>query len=465
VISHDPVYYAWRIKNGAIWHHWSEAFSTWLLYAILIALHTVTRWEPFALLKLMAALLFGLNASGICYFAHKALGWTPRKSLLAGVFFSLQIATLALSSNFYRNMLGLGILLFALPLVKDELRGMRRFLVFTLLSTLVVLSHEYGSVILFTVVLSLLASQFLNRETKKNALRVLVAVSPALTMFLAGFCLGVTPMSHIGKNVIRIYEPKGNYPEALFFFRNYLESYGIEQHSAYINLASQVFLLFAGFYILVLPLVSTGVFRDNILNGWTALLLIGSFGALLMPLFALDFWYRWMLMLVYPLTFYAANGITKILRLSRTAISTLRCVGQVKPLKIAVRLILILPFSAGLISAAAAMQGRSVPYSDVENTIKAMQWLNSRMDNGSVLVTHITFFNWARLYLDEKHTLIYFEDDVEKAVGVALQGFNDVYFVWWNESVDWHDFKVPNGFVSVFDSGRISVFMYNVSGV
>jgi hypothetical protein len=184
-----------------------------------------------------------------------------------------------------------------------------------------------------------------------------------------------------------------------------------------------------------------------------------------MPLFALDFWYRWMLMLVYPFTFYAANGITKILRLSRTAISTLRCVGQVKPLKIAVRLILILPFSAGLISAAAAMQGRSVPYSDVENTIKAMQWLNSRMDNGSVLVTHITFFNWARLYLDEKHTLIYFEDDVEKAVGVALQGFNDVYFVWWNESVDWHDFKVPNGFVSVFDSGRISVFMYNVSGV
>jgi len=268
------------------------------------------------------------------------------------------------------------------------------------------------------------------------------------------------------RNVIRIYEPKGNYQGTLFFLRNYLESYEAEQYSEYVNLASQVSLLFARFYLPILPFVLAGFFKDDILNGWTILLLMGSFGVLLMPFFALNFWYRWMLMLVYPFTFYAVNGAATILRLSHIAFdSTMKWVKKLKPLKTVMKLILILPFSSGLISAVTAMQGRSVPLSDVEDTIKAMKWLNSQMEDHSVLITHITFFNWARLYLDDKHTLVYFEDDIEKAVDVALQGFNDVYFIWWSDSAAWHDFKVPEGFVSVFDSGRISVFAYNVSGV
>jgi len=107
------------------------------------------------------------------------------------------------------------------------------------------------------------------------------------------------------------------------------------------------------------------------------------------------------------------------------------------------------------------MQGRSVPFSDVKDTIKAMKWLNTQMDNGSVLIAHAIFLNWARLYLDERVSLIYFEDDVEIAVNIALRRFKEVYFVWWSESVDWYGLKVPDGFVSVFKSGRISVFVHD----
>jgi len=465
-IGYDPIYYAWRIKSGVVWHHWSQVFSTWLFYAILIPLHNAIQGDPFVLLKLTAALLFGFNACGVYYFATKALDWTTKKGLLASVFFSLQMAALVFSSNFYRNMLGLGILLFALPLIKDDFRSMRRFLVFVLLSVLVVFSHEYGSVILFAVVLGFLVNRLLKR-TKMNVLKVLMAISPALALFLAlflaRFCFSVIPVTlETEKNVIRV-ETVGNYQGALFFLRNYLAIYETTQYYPMsLNLASQVLSLFAGLYIVALPLVLVGFFKDNVLDSWTAMLLIGSFGALVTPFFALDLWYRWMLMLVYPFTFYAVNGITRVLQSSRRAVDlTLRHVHWMRLADRAVKLVLILPFCLGLVFMATAMQGSAVPLCDVDDTIRAMRWLDAQMDDGSTLLTHDAFFNWARLYLDERQTVIRFKDDIEGAINIALQyGFNDFYFVWWNENIGWYDVAVPNGFVAIFRSGRISVFEY-----
>jgi len=418
------------------------------------------------LVKFTAALLFGFNACGIYYFARKALGWTNKKGLLAGAFFSLQAAALALSADYYRNMLGLGVLLFALPLIKDDFKSMRRFLIFVLLSLLVVFGHEFGSVILFAVVLVFQASRFL-KGAKTNILKVLMAVFPALALFLASVYFNPFPMSLVvEKNVIWVSEPAGNYQGALFFFKNYLAiSEAVQYYPMYMNLASQVFSLFAGLYFVAVPLVLAGFFRDSVLDSWAALCLIGSFGALVMPFFALDLWYRWMLMLIYPFTFYAVNGVTKVLRSSREAVNlTLRHVRGIKLWEKAVKLILILPFSSGLIFMATAIQGSAVPLRDVDDTIGAMQWLDSRMDEGSTLLTHVAFSNWARLYLDKRHICVYFRDDIEGAINVALQrDFNDIYFVWWNENIGWDGLMVPNHFVSVFDSGRLSVFRYNSS--
>lgn len=460
-IGYDPIYYVWRIQSGVVWYHWSQVFSTWLLYAALIGLFNITRMDPFVLVKFTGALLFGFNACGIYYFATKALGWTNKKGLLAGAFFSLQIATLTLSSDYYRNMLGLGVLLFALPLIKDDFKSMRRFLIFVLLSVLVVFGHEYGSVILFAAGLGFLVNRFL-KGTKMNVLRRSMVIFPALALFLASFYLMVSPMPYyVEKNVIWVYEPRGNYQGALFFLKNYLVVYETGQYyPMYLDLASQVFSLFAGLYIVVLPLILAGFFKDNVLGNWTALCLIGSFGALVMPFFALNFWYRWMLMLVYPFTFYAVNGITKILRSSRKGVNlNLRHVRGIKLWEKAVKLILILPFSLGLVFMATAMQGSAVPPRDVDDTMSAMQWLDSRMDDGSAVLTQVAFLNWARLCLDGRHTVIRFRDDFEGAINVALQhGCNDIYFVWWNENTGRFGLTVPNYFVSVFESGRISVF-------
>lgn len=454
-IGFDQAFYVWRIKSCVVWHHWSNVFSTWLLYALLIPFCDGAFLDPLVLVKLTAALLFGFNACGIYYFSTKALGWTSEKGLLAGVFFSLQIAALAFSSNFYRNMLGLGILLFALPSMKDNFRNLRGLLAFTLLSVLVVFGHEHSFVILFCVFLGFLTHRFLKGK-EMRPLRHWMAIFPALALFLISFYCYVFPVREITKNVIAVSEPAGNYEGILFFLKNYLAVYETAQYGlVYLDLVAQIFSLLAFLYIATLPLVVAGFFRDNILDSWTVMLLIGSFGALVMPFFALDLWWRWMLMLVYPFTFYAVNGITKILRSSRGAVgSTFRRVKWV-------RLILIIPFCLGLVFMDPVMQGTAVPLRDVDDTIEAMRWLDSEMEDDSALLVHVAFVFLTRAYLDDRYNRISFKDDIKGAMNLALdRGFNDIYFIWWTENNGRYGVTVPEDLISVFKSGRISAFKY-----
>lgn len=463
-IGFDPIWYAWRIRSGVVWYHWSQAFSTWLLYGILVPLYNVTQVNLFGLLKLVAPLLFGFNACGVYYFARKALNWTVKTALFASVFFSLQAAALFLSANFYRNMLGLGVLLFTLPLLKDDLKSTKRFMVLVSLSMLVVLSHEIASVILFAVVLGFLVTKFLKR-IDVNVPKLLLAICPALVLFLVSFYFIVFPMYYqVDTNAICLSEPSGNYQGVLFFFRNYLVVHGtVSQQAVYLDLASQVFSFFAALYILILPFVFVGFFRDTVLDSWTALLLIGSFGALVVPVFALSIWSRWMLILIYPFTFYAVNGIVRVLRQSRSCVDSALHRSRWARLRItAVTLIIIFSILCGLVYTAMVLpaQVSVVPLSDFDDAAKAMRWLDSQMDGGSALLTHFAFFWWSRLYL-ESHTRIYFRDNIEGALSLALlDGFDSVYFLWWNTRIDWFNVTVPAGFTDVFDSGRISVFKY-----
>jgi hypothetical protein len=51
-IGFDTVYYAVAMKNGVIWTHWSEFFtSTWLFNVIMIPLYSLSKTDPFLLLR------------------------------------------------------------------------------------------------------------------------------------------------------------------------------------------------------------------------------------------------------------------------------------------------------------------------------------------------------------------------------------------------------------------------------
>ena len=126
-ISWDMVHYAYFMRSGIVWVHWSSFFtSTWLLYFFLFPIHSHLGVDSFLLLKIAGPVLFGFTVCGVYWFARSFLGWSLKKSLFAGGFFSVQLASLRVSSEFLRNTLGFGLLLFALPLIKklDSRRGL-----------------------------------------------------------------------------------------------------------------------------------------------------------------------------------------------------------------------------------------------------------------------------------------------------------------------------------------------------
>jgi hypothetical protein len=483
-IGFDTIYYAWRIKTGVVWSNWSQVFSTWLLYGVLVPVYNVVRGDPFLLLKLAAPFLFGLSACGVFYFARKALGWSVKKGLFAAVLFCFQMAVLRISWDLYRNILGLGVLLFALPWIKNGVNSVEELAVFVLLSVLVVFSHEYASVILFVAVFAVALGGFL-KGAKVDVLKVLMAACPALVLFLASFYFSRFPVpSAAVTNVISVYDTSGHYVRLFSFFTNYLTVYDpVQYYPTYLNLVSSVVSLFALLYLVVLPLVLVGFFRDRVLDSWTVLLLFGAFGAVVTPLFALDLWDRWMLMLVYPFTFYAVNGAARVLNSKGGKVTPdCRWLRRMKLGGRTVKALLILSVFLGMVFMVtplfdgragpfglpttdsympSTMQSNTLPLVDVDGTIKAMRWLDSQMDNSSALLSQHVFFRWAQLYLSGGHTIVYFMDDVEGAVHVALQrGFSRLYLVWWNMNLGWYGFTVPGGFSAVFSSGRVSVFEY-----
>jgi hypothetical protein len=482
-IGFDTIYYAARIKSGVVWHHWTSMFSTWLLYAILTPLNSIVQ-NPFLLLKLVAPVIFALNSCGIYYFATSALRWNPRKALAASFLFAFSMASLGLSWHFHRNMLGLAVLLFTLPLI-IKIGTKRGFLWFILFSVLVVLSHEYASVILFSVVLALLVVLFLKGERKKS-LRLLAAVSPASFIFLMSVYLMLFPVPfNLQTNVVYAEDSVYPHPAGLFFMVDYSKvDLPFMCYPSYLDLFLHVTSLFSVLYLAWVPLVLVGFFRNRILDCWTILLLVGSFDALITPFFAIDLWYRWMLMLVYPFVFYAVNGIEKVLKSqSGIVVSNVKWLRWMKVSKRGVFRILLLTISLGLIFATtplifdrfgvfsipttywyipSTMLYNSIPLRDVDGVVNALEWLNGQMNDHSAVLLHQALVSWADLYLDKKYVIVYYQMDIEKALEVALRhGFAPIYTIWWNQNIGWYGITVPEHFKYIFSSDRISVLQYS----
>jgi hypothetical protein len=485
-IGFDTVYYAVAMKSGVILPHWSSFFtSSWLLYALIVPLYSLLQADPFLLLKVVAPLLFGLNVAGVYWFARKMLGWDLRMGLLAGVFFALQLASLRISWDLLRNTLGLGILLFTLSFVK-EIDSKRGFALFALLSLLTVFAHEYAAVTLLVTILGLVVWRLIKRQIDSVSKRLTLAVLPALTVFLSGAYLRFFPVRYVLEtNVISAGDTVSAKPLGLFFMVDYLHvRSSVDYYASYWTLVISVGVLFAVLYLPYLFLVVKGYFRNIVLSVWTGFLLIGAIGCLVVPFFALEYWHRWMFMLVYPFTFFAVSGFSKLS--SKFAESKFHFSSLFSNKKAAA--MVLLAFSLGIAYLATPVlmvytsldvpsvsgtylyfsTNPTVPYEDVNSVVKAMGWLNDNLGATSCVVLQHAFLSWGQLYLDKSHAIVHFENDVNSAVNTAFgHGFSRVFFVWWNEPIGWYGISVPDYFVSAQDFGHISVYVYeggNVGG-
>jgi len=189
-------------------------------------------------------------------------------------------------------------------------------------------------------------------------------------------------------------------------------------------------------------LVWKGYFKNDVLNLWLGLLLVGSFGCLVMPFFALDYWSRWMFMLVYPFTFYAVYGLFRLFRSSNVRGKlSIRNSKRLAYVGLAVLFFLgcgymVIPVLAntenmGIILTDVSLHFAStpsVPYEDVEGVTNAMEWLDVNMDNNSFAVLHHALLPWGQLYLDESHVKVEFWQNVDEAVDFgSSRGFSRAF--------------------------------------
>jgi hypothetical protein len=474
-IGFDTVYYAAVMKSGVVWSNWSRLFtSTWLLDALTVPLYSVSQVDPFLLLKVVAPALYGLNVAGVYWVGKKMLGWNVKLCLAAAGLFAFQMAALMISWDLLRNALGMGLMLFALPFV-GKVDSKRDFAVFSLLSLLAVFAHEYAGIALVVIVLGVVGWRFVRKSFGGAEKLTVLAFVPALSVFLTGMYLRFFPIKYAVTTTVFT---TGEASVGRFkFFANYLATNdGVFYYPGYADLLVAVTVLFAFLYLSYLFLVWKGFFRNGVFNAWTGLLLFGALGCLVLPFFALDFWSRWMLMLAYPFTFYAVNGLSKILRGSNGAKSRLGGLSRklvygllgvtvlMGSVYLATPLLMntvqvgwfVLPYVSGHFSSAPA-----VPYRDVAGVSQAMAWLNENMDgNSCVLVNHV-FVQWENLYLDKSHVTMQFWNDACLGLDDALnRGYGSVYFVWWNTDIGWYNVSVPNQFVSLKDFGRITVYEF-----
>ena len=265
----------------------------------------------------------------------------------------------------------------------------------------------------------------------------------------------------------------------LFFLVDYLQvKSSVDSYSSYLNLAFNVGLLFTVLFVTYIILVLKGYFKNNVLGSWTLLLLVGSFGCLIVPFAALQYWHRWMFMLVYPFTFYAIIGLQKFyskIKLEKTSFSWL------SNRQVLTMVLLTFGLGIGYLSTPIIMTyvgnnfsvpsttgtyfyfstAPAVPYEDVKGVTLAMEWLNSNINNNSSIALQHAFLSWGEYGLDQSHEIVHFNSDVDLAVNTALEnGFESVYFVWWNQPIGWYGILVPEYFAEVQDFGRISVYSY-----
>jgi hypothetical protein len=480
----DTVYYAGRLQTGELWVHWSHVFDSWLLYALLLPFRAGLRLEPFLVLKAAMPLLFGVTVAGVYYVATRGLGWSERKSLFAAGLFSFQMGILALSWQFYRNMLGLGLLLFALPSAWQAQPTWTGLTAFGVLSLLAVWGHEYAGVLLLASVAAVAASRW-GAGAKQNALKVMGAAAPAIAVFVASVWLRVTPVYQgAPSNLLWAYRVEGYYAGPLFFLVNYLAiSDTFQYYPTYLHLAASVVSLFAVLYAAVVPLAVVGFFRHTVLDGWTGLLGVGAFGCLAVPFFALNYWNRWMLLLVVPVTLYAAHGFARVLQTAGPVAASLGRLGSLRVSRRAAKGLVLASVTTGFVFMTSpmfldrggvfglpttvnyvpsTMQCNAVPLCDVDGVVAAFRWVDAAMDETSSCLAHDALFYWAQYALEEQHTLVFFKNDVWQAVNVAAaHGFTRCWLVWWSTDIGWYGFAVPHEFVEMYRAGRISVYEYS----
>jgi len=426
-----------------------------LLYILLIGI-TSTGASIIITLKVLGPLLLGLLGLTIYFYAHKSLSWSPRKSLLVALLATLYFVALRISWDMFRSEIASILLFVALIFLAKNKLSLKSGILLSVSMFLIVLAHQLITVIMFVVVIATLAG--LHFRGHKIELRKLIVISiPATVLFLSIIYIDyfIYSLPFLGTSITT--------------------SSGLPSlaTSSYLNALIDTLGFFVFCFLPLIPLLILGAryFKSNLqLKAWMIWTVIPVVLAILVPSGFLGgvFPYRWIMLLTYPLAFYAVEGLSRI---------------KWKWPKIAAGLIIALlvgTLSVGFLAEQnntafeyfstypsyipKSMLQNTVPASDTQDTTKALIWAQTNMPINGRLLVHEAFYGWGTLYFDSSNLLPYGflnPEDIARQQ-FAIVSSNPLYLIWWINGTGWYGQpNTPSSFQEVYRSGNIAIYNYS----
>jgi len=433
--------------------------STSLFYIFSSSVNIVFG-NPILTLKFLAPMLFGLLCGSIYIYCRKALGWGLWKALAASLLTGTYFVSLRISWEMQRQILGFTFLFIALTAFR--VRNVKWGMFATALSGfLTAWSHELAAVLFFAI----MASHVIVRRGLLSKSLISLAAAPALLLF-------VYQRYNPTVGVLQI--PSESFASA-----------------SWICSASFIlgFLLYLFLPLLPVALLGAFYFRGLDVWVWTATCLLFTCWPIFLPENSVVLWFRWAILLVYPVIFFAVDGLEKLWMWGGKH-SWKLSVGRFSAL-------FILLVNVALSSCYLAMPPEhqieyfgewnnykqyiqtsmlqnTVSLADTQSVVEALRWIDERLaGNGVVLVLHEAIDCWAQIIVKNvKHVGVREADlssQVRENAAARLISLADenckngsqVYTVWWVDGKGWYGMsQLPPLFSEVKRFGNIAVFKY-----
>jgi len=447
---------AFYVPNTLDWAAGKADFTTILgtaplMYMISVPVYILTRVNPVWIFKVMGPILYGAMIWALFRFLRMGLKWPDKQALGGGLLTSLYFVTLRISWDLYRNMLGLTMILLAMPLLEDP-KNRRRQVLLSVLVALAVASDQLTGVIALLLVGVRMISALIKKEWVEIARLTRIASPGAVLFLLVVYTYQIAYATGVIQN-----QPTQPSPDVISSSLGFLGY-------AYLGLS---------------PMILIGLRRVSSpdLRNWLVFCAGAIFTALL-PFFGLVVaTYRWTLLIDLPLCIYAAAGLSSLLG-STHRFRPMRPQGR----KVVALFSILLVISAGLYIALPAQQAfvyytafpplmatsmvqATVPMSDMHNLQDLLGWVASRISPGTVLITHQAIYGWIRAYLPalSKYVVNYGYSSPLDGIAIARSaGYSSILMIWWVNGSGWHGLRnVPSSFWEIFREGDMAVYNYN----
>lgn len=399
-----------------------------LFYVLMWLVSNVTRAHAFTILKVAGPILYGSLIVSFFVFLKKGLKFEWKMAFTASLLLVFQIAALRDSWDRFRTVLAL-IFLFA-TLIALKSNSKHKWGAVTILAALTALSREYVALVLFVTVFCFI---FLE---KKDRIISLVALGPAFAIFAVMINLGLIKFASN-------YVSEGQYASRSYFW-----------------VVQDAFVIFAVCYLLLLPFVLRGWRKDRLVGPMTGWLLLSSF-SVICPWFTVPGYQRWLMLLVFPFSVYAAWGFERFQLFNKRRIWMLAAI-------VMVFMLIGVGYSTGTFSYVGRMTNSYVAVNLVQSSIRwdqiddvkaVLTWLDENAVSNSSILTEECFYGWTLIYLERAN------QDVKvipyaaasppmSALEVALHdGFSRIYLIWYTAQ-GFSNFEI------IHSKNAVSVFQY-----